>query len=50
MTKKEKEPSEFKAEFDLNILDGLRISDDEKSNAKMQDGEIRDKDDSSDSS
>ena len=32
------------------MLDGLSMSEDEKSNAKMEDGEIRDKDDSSDSS
>ena len=50
MTKKKKESPKSKAEFDLNMLDGLSISDDEKSNAKMEDGEIRDKDDSSASS
>ena len=50
MTKKKKESSEPKVEFDLNMLDGLSMSDDEKSDAKMEDGEIRNKDDSSASS
>ena len=49
MTKKKKESSK-KVEFDLSMLDGLSMSEDEKSNAKMEDGEIRDKDDSSASS
>ena len=47
MTKKKKESSESKVEFDLNMLDGLSMSDDEKSDAKMEDGEIHDKDNSS---
>ena len=50
MTKKKKESSESKVEFDLNMLDGFSMSDDEKSNVKMEGGEICDKDDSSDSS
>ena len=50
MTKKKKKSSESKVEFDLNMLDGLSMSDDEKSNAKMEEGEIRDRDNSSDSS
>ena len=33
--------------FDLNILDGLSMSDEENSNTKMEDGEICNKDDSS---
>ena len=32
MTKKKKESSKSKVEFDLNMLDGLSMSDDEKSN------------------
>ena len=32
ITKKKKESSKEKVEFDLNILDGLSMSDDEKSN------------------
>ena len=47
MMKKKKEFSKSKAEFDLNMLDGLSIFDDEKSNAKMEDGEICSKDNSS---
>ena len=48
MTKKKKESSQPKVQFDLNMLDGLSMSDDEKFNAKLEDGENRDKDDSSD--
>ena len=50
MTKKKKETSQSKSDFDLNMLDDHSMSEDEKSNAKMEDGEIRDKDDSSASS
>ena len=47
MTKKKKEYSESKVEFNLNMLDSISMSDNEKSNTKMEDGEIREKDDSS---
>ena len=50
MAEKKKKSYKSKVEFDQNMLDGLSMSDDQKSNAKMEDEEIRNKDDSSDSS